>query len=191
MVQTPAESKPVYSAVALEQDDSRALMGYAYLQELASQANFCCSWVSQHADGLGVDVRLEIHEQLDSLARLTDFSLDFQLRTTARTLPVADSKLLFSLEVDRYEILRSAAPERPRFIVLLSLPVDCDAGHPISAEELVAYRSGRWLCLCGAPQAANAAATPVRFPTWNVLTPAALREIARRVSLGLRFFHEQ
>jgi hypothetical protein len=104
---------------------------------------------------------------------------------------VVDSKLLFPLEVDRYESLRGVAQDRPGFIVLLNLPTDFDGSDALAAEDLVTHRLGRWLCLHGAPQTSNTTATPVRFPTWNVFTAAALREIARRVSIGGRFFHEQ
>ena len=187
MVQTPAE----YVGVAPLEGDRKARLGYDYLQTLAAQAHFACSRVLQHADGCGVDVRLEVREKLDPQARFADFSLEFQLRATSRKVSVVDSKILFPLEVDRYELLRSAAPERPSFIVLLSLPTDFDGGEPLAAEDLVAHRLGRWLCLVGAPQTSNTTATPVRFPTWNVLTSASLREIARRVSVGWRFFHEQ
>jgi len=191
MLQIPAETPVMAVQTASVEDDTKALLGYAYFQALASQSAFTCSLVDWHPDRAGVDVRFDIHEKLDPQARVTDFSLDFQLRATSRGLPIVDSKLLFSLEVERYETLRSVVVERPRFIVLLSLPADSDAGDALSAEDLITYRRGRWLCLSGAPQASNTTATPVRFPTWNVFTPAALREIARRVSLGARFFHEQ
>ncbi len=104
---------------------------------------------------------------------------------------MVDSKLLFPLEADCYETLRGVARERPSFIILLNLPTDFDGGDALAAEDLVAHRVGRWLCLPGAPQTSSTTTTPVRFPTWNVFTAAALREIARRVSVGARFFHEQ
>jgi Domain of unknown function (DUF4365) len=189
MVTNPADSQLPADQAVPAVDDRKAILGYNYLRALASQAAFTCSLSSQHTDGCGVDVLFHVSEQLDPQARLNDFTLDFQLRATSRGLPIVDGKLLFSLEVDRYETLRSVATERPRFIALLSLP--SDDGDAPSAEDLIAHRRGRWLCLSGAPQTSNITATPVRFPTWNVLTPAALREIARRVSLGLRFFHEQ
>ena len=191
MLQIPAETPVTAPQSASVDDDTKAILGYAYFRALASEAAFTCSLIGWHADRAGVDVRFDIHEKLDPQARVIDFSLDFQLRATSRGLPIVDSKLLFSLEVDRYETLRSAGVERPRFIVLLSLPADIDDGDALSAEDLITLRRGRWLCLSGAPQASNTTATPVRFPTWNVLTPATLREIARRVSLGSRFFHEQ
>ena len=186
------ESQPVaYAPVAPVENDGKARLGFEYLHAVATEAGFDCMRLAQHSDGCGVDARVDIRERLDSQSRFSDFSLHWQLRATSRGLPVVDSKLLFSLEVDRYDTLRRAAPDRPDFIVLLNLPSDFDAGTAMAAEDLVANRLGRWLCLSGAPQAANSAATPVRFPTWNVFTAAALREIARRVSVGLRFFHEQ
>lgn len=191
MVQTPVESQPLYASVAPVEDDTKARLGYDYLRLLATRASFDCSRILQHPDGCGVDVRVEVREKLDPQARLSDFSLDFQVHATSRRVSVVDSKILFPLEVDRYESLRSAAPDPPSFIVLLNLPTDFDGGDALAAEDLVAHHLGRWLCLAGAPQTSNTTTTPVRFPTWNVLTAAALREIARRVSIGWRFFHEQ
>ncbi len=191
MLQIPAETPAMAAQAVSACDDTRSSLGFAYLQALASQASFTCTLMGRHADGAGVDAVFHVREKLDPQARLHEFTLDFQLRATSRGLPIVDSKLLFSLEADRYETLRNAVAERPRFIVLLCLPTDLDDVDALSAEDLVAFRRGRWLCLSGAPQASNTPSTPVRFPTGNVLTPATLREIARRVSLGSRFFHEQ
>jgi Domain of unknown function (DUF4365) len=192
MLQTPAELPALSSQPLSASNDSRASLGYSYFQALAAEATFTCSLPGWHADGGGVDVLFQVHERLDPQSRLLDFSLEFQLRATSRGLPSVDSKLLFSLETERYETLRSAGAERPRSIVLLSLPSDFDGGgDEPSGEDLVAHRRGRWLCLAGAPQASNTTSTPVRFPTWNLLSAASLREIARRVSLGSRVFHEQ
>lgn len=186
-----SESQPVYATVAPVLDDSRARLGYDFLRLLAQEASFACARLRQHADGNGVDVRIEVREQLDPEACSSNFTLDFQLRVTSRKLPVVDHKLVFPLEVERYDSLRDSNCDRPGFIVLLNLPADYDGGDALLAEDLVANRLGRWLCLSGAPQTSNSAMTPVRFPLWNVLTSSALRELARRVSVGARFFHEQ
>ena len=186
-----SESQPVYATVAPVLDDSRARLGYDFLRLLAQEASFACVRLKQHADGNGVDARIEVREQLDPEARSGNFTLDFQLRATCRKLAVVDHKLVFPLEVERYDSLRGANGDRPVFIVLLNLPTDYDGSDALLAEDLVVNRLGRWLCLSGAPQTSNTAMTPVRFPTWNVLTPCALRELARRVSVGSRFFHEQ
>ena len=186
-----SESQPVYATVAPVLDDSRARLGYDFLRLVVQEATFACARLRQHADGSGVDVRIEIRERLDPQSRSSNFTLDFQLRATSRKLPVVDHKLVFPLEVERYDLLRGANGDRPGFIVLLNLPTDYDGGDSLLGEDLVASRLGRWLCLSGAPQTSNSAMTPVRFPNWNVLTPSALRELARRVSIGARFFHEQ
>lgn len=186
-----SESQPVYATVAPVLDDSRARLGYDFLRLLAAEASFACARLKQHMDGNGVDVRLEIREQLDPQSRWSNFTLDFQLRATCRKLSVVDHKLVFPLEVERYDSLRGANGDRPGFIVLLNLPTDYDGDDSLRPEDLVANRLGRWLCLSGAPQPSNGAMAPVRFPTWNVLTPSVLRELARRVSVGARFFHEQ
>jgi hypothetical protein len=184
MAQTPVESQSLYTGVAPVEKASKARLGYDYLRILCAQASFDCARILQHTDGCGVDARIEVREKLDPDARLTDFSLDFQVRATSRRMSVVDNKIVFPLEVDRYELLRSVVPDRPSFIVLVSLPTDFNDGDALAPEDLVTHRLGRWLCLSGAPQTSNTTATPVRFPTWNVLTSAALREIARRVSIG-------
>ncbi len=191
MIQTPAELPPAYAGIAPAENDSKLRLGRDYVRLLAAQARFECSSVCEHVDGCGVDVRIEVREKLDSQARSSEFGLDFQLRATSRKIPLVGSKLLFPLEIDRYETLRGVAQDRPGFIVLLNLPTDFDGGDALAAEDLVTHRIGRWLCLHGAPQTSHTTATPVRFPTWNVFTAAALREIARRVAIGGRFFHEQ
>ena len=186
-----SESQPVYATVAPVLDDSRARLGYDFLRLVAQEATFACVRLREHADGSGVDVRIEIREQLDPQARSSNFTLDFQLRATCRKLPLVDHKVVFPLEIERYDALRGANGDRPGFIVLLNLPSDYDGGDSLVPEDLMANRLGRWLCLGGAPPTSNSTMTPVRFPIWNVLTPSALRELARRVSIGARFFHEQ
>ncbi len=191
MAPTPQEAPPLLTAAALPGDDRRARLAYSYLRMLATEARLECSWLGSHPDGRGVEVRLDVHERLDPQAQLTEFSLDILLRATSQTLPVVDCKLLFPLEVARYDMLRSCTSARPCFLVLLSLPADLDITPGFGVEELITRRSGRWLCLTGAPPATQPAMVPVRLPTWNILTPCALRELARRVALGQRFFHEQ
>src|SRR5262249_26675681 len=120
MPQIPAETPATAAQSTSACDDIKATLGYDYFQTLAAQATFTCSLVGRHADGGGVDVRFDVHETLDPQARAPDFSLDFQLRVTSRGLPIVHSKLVFALETDRYETLRNAGLERPRFIVLLN-----------------------------------------------------------------------
>jgi hypothetical protein len=180
----------------LTENNRKTELSYACLRRLAVDAGLTCSPLEAYRDGAGanesgVDVRLDIHERLDSQSLLTRFSLDFHLQATSRKLAVVNSKLAFSLEASRYERLRGTTVRVPSFVVLLTLPEEPESWLTVSAAELIANRGARWLCLRGAPETTHAAAIEVRFPVWNALTPAALREIARRVSVGGRFFHEQ
>src|ERR1700761_5007271 len=114
-----SESQSAYATVAPLLDDSRARLGFDFLRLLAQEASFTCARMRQHADGSGVDVRIEVREQLDPGAHCSQFGLDFHVRATARKLPVVDHKLVFPLEIERYDSLRSTSGERPGFIVLL------------------------------------------------------------------------
>src|SRR3569833_2022395 len=106
MLQIPAAT-PAKAAQALSVcDDTRSALGIAYLQALASQASLSCTLTVCHPDGAGVDALFHVREKLDPQARVQEFSIDFQLRATSRGLPLVDSKLLFSLEAERYETLR-------------------------------------------------------------------------------------
>ncbi len=175
----------------LTENNRKAELSYEYVRTLARAAGLACSEGHRRLLGSGVDVRLEIRERLDSQSQLQHFSLDFHLHATSRRPALVGSKLAASLEVERYDSLRGTTAGLPRFAVLLALPEEPENWLTVSVEELIERHSARWLCLQGAPETVSPSEINVLFPVWNVLTPAALREIARRVSLGGRFFHEQ
>jgi len=159
---------------------------------LAAKAGFICSCdENRDPDGSCTTARLDIRDQLDPQAPLREFSLELYLLALIGQPSAVRSKFSCALEVDLYDRLRSTVTEVPRFMALLCLPEDPDSWLTLCAEDLIGRRCVRWLCLQGAPETSNTVETTVRVPVWNVLTPEALREIARRVSLGGRFFHEQ
>ncbi|MDB6092039.1 MAG: hypothetical protein JWN85_4823 [Gammaproteobacteria bacterium] len=173
------------------ESNSKAEVSYAYLHALAATAGFACSCENGLPDGSGIMARLDIREQLDPQSLLQEFSLEIQLRTASAPLPIVNSKVAFSLEVDLYDRLRGTTEGAPRFMALLCLPEEAESGPTLSTEDLMKRRCARWVCLRGAPETSSTREMTVRVPVWNLLTPEALREIARRVSLGGRFFHEQ
>jgi hypothetical protein len=182
---------PTHAVALLNRHSSKAEVGHAYLRALAAKAGLACSDENRHSGGSGITARLDIREQLDPQSLLREFSLEFHLQAMTGQPSIANSKVSCSLEVDLYDRLRSTTAGVPRFMALLCLPEDPDSWHTLSAEDLIGRRCARWVCLQGAPETSNTVETTVRVPVWNVLTPEALREIARRVSLGGRFFHEQ
>lgn len=167
----------------LNENDKKAELSYAYLHAVAAAAGFACSDTNRHVDGCGVDARVDIRERLDAAARLTEFSLPIQLKATSAKLPVVEDKLSFPLDVDQYDKLRVTTVSIPKLIVLMTLPQEIESWLNVSAESLVARHCARWTCIQGYPDIANDATVTVRFRLDRVLTPNALREIARRVAM--------
>jgi hypothetical protein len=183
---------PAHARAIRNENNSRAELSHAYLHALAATAGFNCSYEeNRDLDASCTTARLDIREQLDPQSPLREFRLEFHLLAMIRQPTAVRSKIPCALEVDLYDRLRNTSAAVPRFMALLCLPEDPDSCLSLSAEDLIARRCGRWLCLRGAPETSDTVETTVRVPVWNVLTPEALREIARRVSLGGRFFHEQ
>ena len=116
--------------------------------------------------------------------------MQFQLKATSANLPVIDGKLSYALEVDQYDKLRSTAVAIPRIVVLMVLQNEPQQLLTVSADAQVARRCARWTSLYGAPDTTNTSTTTVRFSVDRVLTPKALREIARRVALGEDIPHD-
>jgi hypothetical protein len=183
---------PTHARAIRDENNRRAELSHAYLHALAASAGFGCSCdENRDPDGSCTTARLDIREQLDPQSSLRAFSVEFHLLAMAGQPAAVRSKLPCALEVDLYDRLRNTTAGVPRFMALLCLPEDPDSCLTLAAEDLIARRCARWLCLQGAPETPNTVETTVCVPVWNVLTPEALREIARRVSLGGRFFHEQ
>jgi hypothetical protein len=167
----------------LKENDRKAALSYAYLHTVAAAAGFSCKEADRNLDKAGVDAQIDIDERMDPGIELRSFSLHVQLKSTSRRLPIVDGKLSYLLDVGQYDKLRSTAVAIPRLIVLLTLPEDSTQWVSVSAQELVARHCARWTCIYGAPESANRRAATVRFDLNRVLTPAELRDIARRVVL--------
>jgi hypothetical protein len=168
----------------LNDNNRKAELSYAYLHAVAAAAGFACRDTHRHLDGCGVDAQIDVSEQLDPNASLTDFSLHVQLKATSATLPIVGGKLSFSLDVDQYNRLRRKTVSIPKLIVLMTLPETNESWLNVSANELVARHCARWTCIYGAPDSPNATKVTVRFDVNRVLTPLALRDIARLIAIG-------
>jgi hypothetical protein len=174
----------------LSENNRKAELSYACLHAVAAAAGFACGPTHRHLDASSVDAQVDVRERLDPNATLTDFSLQFQLKATSATLPLIDGRLSYALDVSQYDKLRSTAVSIPRIVVLMVLPGDSEDWLSVSAEELVARHCARWASLYGAPKTANTSTATVRFSVDRLLTPRALREIARRVAIGEDILHD-
>jgi hypothetical protein len=168
----------------LSENNRKAELSYAYLHAVAAAAGFGCMSADRHMDGAGVDAQINIKEQLDVNSRLTNFSLHIQLKATSQQLPVLPSGISFSLEVAQYHKLRRTDIHIPVFMVLLSLPDDDNDWLEVTADNLVARRCARWVSLRGAADTTNQEKISVHVPEINILTPKALRDLARGFSCG-------
>jgi len=174
----------------LNENNRKAELSYAYLHAVAAAAGFACGPTHRHLDANSVDAQVDVREKFDPNATLTDFSVQFQLKATSASLPLIDGRFSYALEVDQYDKLRSTAVAIPRIVVLMVLPEDPQDWLTVSADALIARRCARWISLYGVPETANNSTTAVRFGVDRVLTPKALREIARRVAMGEDIPHD-
>lgn len=168
----------------LNDNNKKAELSYAYLHAVAASAGFGCGYTTRHLDGCGVDAQVDISEKLDPNAILTDFSLPFQLKATSTELALVEGKFSFPLDVGQYDKLRKTTVSIPKLVVLMALPEDAEEWLTVSENELIARRCARWTTLKGAPETRNTNTTAVRFDADRILTPKALREIARRIAIG-------
>lgn len=168
----------------LNENDIKTELSYAYLHAVAAQADFGCTVAARHKDNSGVDAIVSIREQLDPASELTDFSLDFQLKATAAPLPLIDRSVSYSLDAAHYDKLRGTTYGTPKFLLVFCLPAVKANWLDVSAKRLVCQRCAYWVSLRSAAATDNVSSIAVYLPTENVLTPDALRQIARQVSLG-------
>ncbi len=168
----------------LSENEIKAELSYAYLHAVAARAGFGCHPADRHLDGSGVDAQINVKERLAAESIYTEFSFHFQLKATSQELALVEERISFPLDVAQYDKLRKPTLHMPRFMLVLQLPATVEDWLTVSPDELVTRRCARWVSLRGAPTTASTAKTTVRIPVDNLLTPHALRDIARRCSVG-------
>jgi hypothetical protein len=167
----------------LDENNRKAELSYAYLHAVAAAAGFSCTYADRHLDNSGVDAEIRVNERLDPHSRYVEFTLHVQLKATSLVLPHADGKVSFPLDVGLYNRLRRTAVNIPRLLVLMTLPPESEQWLHVSPQQLVARHCAHWKCIQGKPESRNSAKVTVHFDVNKVLTPDALREIARVISL--------
>jgi hypothetical protein len=168
----------------LTDNNRKAELSYAYLHAVAAASGFSCSYTNRHLDGCGVDAMVEINEKLDASAQLTEFYIPVQLKATSQDLTLVGDYYSWAIEVEQYDKLRTIQVSVPKLIVLLTLPIDANEWLHVTHESLMARHCARYTSVFGFPAAATPKSTTIRFAKSKVLTPQALREIARRIAIG-------
>jgi hypothetical protein len=170
--------------MSLAENDIKSELSYAYLHAVAARAGFSCEVTGRHRDAAGVDAVLGVRRRLSRQSRLTDFTVDVQLKATSGEPVVNARRYSFVLAVDHYDKLRLTTISSPRLLVVLFLPEAATEWLVHSEEGLVTKRCAYWVSLYGAPGTANATSQTVYLPQENRLSVEGLQALMGRFSLG-------
>lgn len=164
-------------------EDKQEQLSLAALHAVCAKAGFAYASSGRIQDNWGWDAEASVYERLDENSILTDFKIKFQLKATRQDLTLDDGRFSFPLEVAHYNRLRAAGrSDAPTYLVVFHMPgVESEWLHA-SPENLILRRCLRFVSLRNAPETANQTIT-VYVPERNVLTPDALRGLARARSL--------
>ncbi|TVS21028.1 MAG: DUF4365 domain-containing protein [Planctomycetaceae bacterium] len=156
-------------------------LSYAYLHAIASRGGIICECTGRHSDEAGVDAVLRVKGRLSQDSKLTQFSVDVQLKATKQMPVEQNGRYSYSLKAKNYNELRSAHTGAPQLLIVLFLPADSESWLVHSEECLVTRRCAYWLSLRGAPEIDQDSRT-VYIPRVNELSVPALRALMTRFS---------
>jgi len=164
-------------------EDKQEQLSLAALHATCAKAGFGYGISGRIQDNWGWDAEATVYEKLDEQSVLTDFKLKFQVKATRQDLALGDGRFSFPLEVAHYNRLRAAGrSDAPTYLVVFHMPGVEGKWFDATPEQLVLRRCLRFVSLRNAPETANQTIT-VYVPERNVLTPDALRGLAKARSL--------
>jgi hypothetical protein len=164
-------------------EDMQEQLSLAVLHATCAKAGFGFSISPRIQDNWGWDAQADVFERMDPASTLVDFGLKFQVKATRQQLTFVDRRYSFPIEVAHYNRLRMAGvSDKPTYLVIFQMPADEHEWVHCTPEQLVLRRCLRWVSLRGAEETAQATIT-VYLPESHVLTPDALRKLARARSL--------
>lgn len=164
-------------------EDKQEQLSLAALHAVCAKAGFGYGISGRIQDNWGWDAHADVKEKLDPQSELWDFRIRFQLKATRQDLTLRDGRFSFPLEVAHYNRLRAeAGQDCPTYLVVFHMPGVEGEWLECTPEQLVLRRCLRWVSLRNAPETANETIT-VYVPERHVLTPDALRDLARSRSL--------
>lgn len=165
-------------------EDKQEQLSLAVLHATCAKAGFGFHVSGRIQDNWGWDAQADVYERIHPKSILTDFKIRFQAKSTRQQLTVVDGQYSFPLEVAHYNRLRAASSsDAPTYLVVFQMPENESEWFNASPERLILRRCLRYISLRNAPETANETIT-VYLPEENILTPDALREIARKRSLN-------
>ncbi len=166
--------------------DQQEQLSLAVLHATCARAGFAYQHSDRIQDNWGWDAHADVKERLDPTSTLFNFRLRFQLKATRQQLTSANGRYSFPLDVKHYNDFRlEAGYDSPIYLAVFQMPHEDADWLSCSAEELILRRCLRWVSLRNAPAPARAdqETITVYIPEKHVLTPEALRKLARSRSL--------
>lgn len=164
----------------LPQNRRQEALSRAYVRAVAAQAGAICVDTSQD---FGIDVFLRDVERQGSSYRDTGPQIDLQLKSTTRA-EVREATVAYDLEVRAYDLLRTAARDRPRLLAVLVLPEDDAQWLSQSVEQLILRRCAYWFSLRGAGPTTNETTIRVTIPRANAFSGEAIQAMMRTLREG-------
>ena len=163
--------------------DKQEQLSLAVLHATCAKAGFGFQISGRIQDNWGFDATVDVKEKIDAGSTLWDFRMKMQIKSTRQQLTLAQNRHSFPLEIQYYDHLRAAANcDAPTFLVVFQMPQNEDDWVHCSADNLILRHCLRWVSLRGAKEVDTAKPT-VYFPHSHVLTPDALRKLAKARSL--------
>jgi hypothetical protein len=165
-------------------EDKQEQLSLAALFATCAKAGFAFKICGRIQDNWGWDAEADVYERLDEHSVLTDFKVKFQVKATRQDLTLGNGRFSFPLEVAHYNRLRAAGrSDAPTYLVVFHMPGGEDEWLHATPESLILRRCLRFVSLRNAPETNNQTIT-VYVPERSVLTPEALRRLARTRSMG-------
>ena len=166
--------------------DQQEQLSLAVLHATCARSGFGFHISGRIQDNWGWDAHADVKERLEPSSTLFNFRLRFQLKATRQQLTHSNGRFSFPLEVKHYNDFRNEAGcDSPIYLVVFQMP-DTEADwFSCSPEQLVLRRCLRWVSLRNAPAPVKSdqETISVYLPETQVLTPDALRKLARVRSL--------
>jgi hypothetical protein len=165
----------------LSENNIKSELSYGYLHLVSAMAGFDCQVSTRHLDAAGIDAVLRAKERFSDDSKLTEMSLDVQLKATSKRVVAGKKGISFSLTRDHYDKLRTTETASPRILVVLFMPTEREKWLSHNAKSLVARKCAYWTCLQGKPEITKDSTT-IYIPKRNHFSTGQLREIMARVS---------
>jgi hypothetical protein len=165
-------------------EDKQEQLSLAALHATCALAGFGFAITGRIQDNWGWDAEADVRERLDPASPLYDFRLRFQLKATRQDLSLAKRRFSFPMDIAHYDRLRQVAGyDSPTYLVVFQMPATEEAWATCNAKHLVLRNCLRWVSLRNAPEV-EGSKTTIYLPQDHVLTPDALRSLARVRSHG-------